>query len=146
MWTEISFEEYMDLKGNREDELVDKDCTDWLDFVAIETYLGSDKFLRRTEQDNYDEVEEYPATIRYWKWGMPMKVIKPLGQVGSSSYWQFLFEKHNPSDVCLGDQLWSDGEVVEVYENISEEDLDELLNLVKNKKAFKGMLRRVEII
>lgn len=73
-----------------------------------------------------------------------MKVIRPQYRIGS--YWQFLFEKHNPSDVCLGDQIWSDGEIVQIYEDISVEDLDELLSLVDNKTAFKGMLRRVGII
>ena len=68
MWIEITGKEFTELQSQYEGGLGHKDCTDWLDFIELEWYLEGENFLRKTEQESYDEVECYPSTILYWKW------------------------------------------------------------------------------
>ena len=62
------------------------------------------------------------------------------------SFVVFNFEKHSTDNVNCGDQIWSDGEIVEIADYVDRENLDYLINMVENKTAFKGALRRVELI
>ena len=67
-----------------------------------------------------------------------------MGRVGNSSYIGFEFSDHDADVINLGDQIWSNGHEVEIEENIDAEDLDEIINTVSNKQAFKCALRRME--
>lgn len=75
-----------------------------------------------------------------------MKFLSVEGQVDNSSYYRFKFSKHNKSEVCIGDLVWSDGEYVEVSDFVCKEVLNDLYSLIENNKAFKGALRRLDII
>lgn len=71
-----------------------------------------------------------------------MKFIEGLGWSEEDSAYLFEFEKHTASDVCIGDQIWSDGYKVYVYDYVEQDVLEELISSVSNRKAFKGALRR----
>lgn len=73
-----------------------------------------------------------------------MNFLKILGRAGNSSYIQFQFEPHDPDTVNLGDQILSNGNKVEITEDITADDLDELISMVNNKQAFKGALLRMD--
>lgn len=68
-----------------------------------------------------------------------MKFLMITGHVGDS-YISFKFTPHNSREVCCGDQVWSDGENVEIYEDIDNEVLADLMSTVDNKRAFRGAL------
>ena len=74
-----------------------------------------------------------------------MKFLQILGKVGYSSFYSFEFEGHNPNDVFCGDQIWSNGHEVEIADYADKENLNYLISMVKNKKSFRGALRRVGI-
>lgn len=70
-----------------------------------------------------------------------MEFLKIIGSVGDSSYTAFKFTPHEPSLVCIGDMVWSNGTTVEISCDIDVEDLMWLVSGVKNYKSFKGALR-----
>lgn len=73
-----------------------------------------------------------------------MKFVSIIERVGS--YIAFQFDSHNRDMVCNGDQIWSDSNRVEVYESVDKDVIDDLIDQVENKQAFKGALRRMELI
>ena len=73
-----------------------------------------------------------------------MKFLRIIERTGS--YISFELSEHAPSLVNLGDQIWSDGREVAIYDCIDESDLTDLLEQVENKTAFKGALRRMEVL
>ena len=73
-----------------------------------------------------------------------MKFLQVLGFAGSFA--RFEFEPHDAGDAVCGDQIWSNGHEIEIADYVDEECLNELINMVSNKTAFKGALRRMEII
>lgn len=58
----------------------------------------------------------------------------------------FMFEKHEASFACFGDQIWSDGEKVYIYDYVESDVIYELISMVSNKKAFTGAVRRSGLI
>ncbi len=58
----------------------------------------------------------------------------------------FKFTKHDAVDVCCGDQIWSNGQEVQIYDGADKDVIYELINQVENKTAFKGALRRMELL
>lgn len=75
-----------------------------------------------------------------------MKFLQALGRVDDSSFFSFEFEHHESYEVCIGDSIWSDGHYIEIAEYVDEDDLAELINMVQNRTAFKGALRRVGLL
>ena len=63
-----------------------------------------------------------------------MKYIEQLTSVGS--YLKFTFTKHDRGEFCVGDQIWSDGVVIEIYDYCDLEILNELISNVDNKIEF----------
>lgn len=68
---EISGKEFTNylrkLHERKPNEIVSKDISEWSDFVDIRlTDKQGKEYLRKTEQENYDEVNVYPSTIRYY--------------------------------------------------------------------------------
>lgn len=68
-----------------------------------------------------------------------MKYIEQLHSAGS--YKRFLFTSHDANDLCIGDQIWSDGKTVEVYDMCDHDLLENLISEVENKAVFKEALR-----
>ncbi len=66
-----------------------------------------------------------------------------MGCIANSSFYEFEFDYHDADMVNCGDSIWSDGQCVQIADYVEQEDLQELLSLVENRKAFKGALRRV---
>ena len=73
-----------------------------------------------------------------------MKFLKIISN--SSNFAEFEFSQHEARKVNFGDQIWSDGNRVEVYEWANIEAINDLILLVENKTAFRGALRRLDII
>lgn len=73
-----------------------------------------------------------------------LKFLKIVGQEGN--YISFLFEKHEPDFVILGDFIWSDGSQVLIHETAEEAELEELISNTENYRAFKGALMRMDLI
>ena len=73
-----------------------------------------------------------------------MKFLKIISN--SSNFAEFEFSQHEAYKVNFGDQIWSDGNRVEVYEWADIEAINDLILLVENKTAFRGALRRLDII
>lgn len=68
MWTEISSTYFTELQIAYFNALTSERAEIFCDFVEI-TYNDNTgaPVLRKTEQENYDEVYCYPATIKYFK-------------------------------------------------------------------------------
>lgn len=58
----------------------------------------------------------------------------------------FAFEEHDAYLACIGDQVWSDGQNVHIYDYAEREIIHELIDMVSNKKAFKGAVRRMGLL
>ncbi len=60
----------------------------------------------------------------------------------AGSYELFLFEDHEglAQDIIKGDQIWTDGSVIEIYTGCDKDLLDELIQMVDNKSEFKEAL------
>lgn len=70
MWKEITQTEFYRIKKTHPVELTSCNESEWSDFQEIvftemDTY---DAILCKTVQSHYNEVEDYPPTIRYYKW------------------------------------------------------------------------------
>ncbi len=78
-----------------------------------------------------------------------MKFKQIIGRVEGTSFVQFKI-KNGDNNESIGDQMWisKDGEILELSENASEELIEETIELFdrSSRKAFKGALRRLEII
>lgn len=70
-----------------------------------------------------------------------MKFLECNGNT-NGGYYGFTFEKHDASDVSLGDLIWSNGRMVEISDYIGRDDLNNLISTVTNKHAFIGALLR----
>lgn len=71
MWKEITCKEFDSILKSYYDyshALQSIDRSELCDFVELE-YVDSENnsILRKTEQENYDECEHYPSTVRYYK-------------------------------------------------------------------------------
>lgn len=73
-----------------------------------------------------------------------MKFLQVMGRVENSSFISFEFEDHNTDNVNCGDQIWSNGHEVEIADYIDSENLEYLLSLVENNRAFRGALLRCD--
>lgn len=71
-----------------------------------------------------------------------MKFIECNGNT-SGSYYGFTFEKHSARDVNLGDVIWSNGKMIEISDFATSEDIEGLISMTSNYRAFKGALIRV---
>lgn len=71
-----------------------------------------------------------------------MKFIKRNGKVGCGGYYSYLFTKHEADELCIGDQTWSDGENVEIYECIDSEVLNDIYSMVDNKHELSIALEQ----
>lgn len=71
-----------------------------------------------------------------------MIFIKRNGLVSGTSYYSYKFEPHGSRDVCVGDQVWSDGVNVEIYEGVDVDILLDLIDIVDNKQDFIEVLKR----
>lgn len=71
-----------------------------------------------------------------------MKFEQVMGRVGDSSYISFEFDYHNTDNVNCGDQIYSNGHEIEIADWVDSENLQYLLSLVDNKRAFRGALIR----
>ena len=60
-----------------------------------------------------------------------MKYIEQLPSIGS--YTRFEFTEHDPSDFCDGDQIWSNGKIIEIYFCCDQDLLENLTSRVENK-------------
>lgn len=74
-----------------------------------------------------------------------MKFVSAIGYQDDGSY-LFEFEQHDSGLACIGDQVWSDGKMVYIYDYASGVVIHEFAEEVENKKAFMGALRRVGLI
>lgn len=70
-----------------------------------------------------------------------MKFLECNGST-SGSYHGFTFTKHNESEVIYGDQIWSNGKMVEISDGVDSEELEGLIEMTSNKGAFRGALLR----
>ncbi len=75
-----------------------------------------------------------------------MKFLQIKGRCSESSFTAFEFTHHAAHEVIFGDQIWSNGHEVEIYDYVSEEGLAYLISQTENKTAFKGALRRVGLL
>jgi sorbitol-specific phosphotransferase system component IIBC len=75
-----------------------------------------------------------------------MKFIKSLGNIEGTTFYQYQFTKHDPADMVVGDMIWSDGEIVEVYYMCPREYIDEILQRVTNAVIFVEALKKDYII
>jgi hypothetical protein len=73
-----------------------------------------------------------------------MKFVSIVGSQGS--YINFLFTEHNPYEVCVGDQIWSNGQEVDIYEGVDVDVLHDLIGMVDNRHSFISALSRVGVI
>ncbi len=71
-----------------------------------------------------------------------MKFEQVMGRVGDSSYISFEFNHHNTDNVNCGDQIYSNGQEIEIADWVDIENLEYLLSLVDNNRAFRGALIR----
>lgn len=74
-----------------------------------------------------------------------MKFKRIIGRVKYTSYIAFEFEPHSAKLSTFGDQIWSDGEIVEIVEYVDSDLLELLFMEVTNLKAFKGALLRAGV-
>ncbi len=73
-----------------------------------------------------------------------MKFLQAMGRVENSSFIIFEFGEHNTDNVNCGDQIWSNGHEVEIADYVDSENLEYLMSLVENKRAFRGALLRCD--
>lgn len=69
-----------------------------------------------------------------------MIYIETNGRTGS--YVSFRLTPHYAYGVNEGDQIWSDGENIEIYEFCDEDLLDDILHQTENKAEFSLALRK----
>lgn len=70
-----------------------------------------------------------------------MKFIKIIRE--NFGWTSFQMSEHNSHMVNCGNQIWSNGSTVEVAEYCDSEGLQELIDQVENKQAFRGALLRM---
>lgn len=63
-----------------------------------------------------------------------MQFIKKLKRDGG--YVTYLFSEHDADDLIIGDQVWSNGEEVDIYEGIDTDIIYDVIGMVDNKKEF----------
>ncbi len=70
MWKQITSKEYFNLLEVYMSKftMLEVDKTDFVDFVELEWETHNKvPMLRKTEQENYDEVDIYSSTVKYFK-------------------------------------------------------------------------------
>lgn len=73
-----------------------------------------------------------------------MKFLQIINLNDYSGFITFEFSEHMAFGI--GDQVWSNGHEVDIYDAADSDVIEELISMVENKQAFKGALRRLEII
>ncbi|AUR93852.1 hypothetical protein NVP1189B_26 [Vibrio phage 1.189.B._10N.286.51.B5] len=58
---------------------------------------------------------------------------------------RMIFDQHDASEACIGDQIWSDGRVVEVYEGADWDVVYEFMGFVENAALMHHALVRVGV-
>lgn len=75
-----------------------------------------------------------------------MKFVSALGFSEIDESAMFRFERHEKHEACIGDQIWSDGKIVHIYDYASTDVIYEFAEEVENKKCFLGACRVAGII
>jgi hypothetical protein len=75
-----------------------------------------------------------------------MKFLQIMGKVENSSFTSFEFEEHIAYEVNCGDQIWSNGQEIQIADYTERDNLEELISMVDNRQSFKGALRRLDFI
>ena len=75
-----------------------------------------------------------------------MKFLSIIECKPESNYVLLEFEKHKPYEVCIGDQVWSDGNFVELSLYVEDDVLETLMDMVDNKRAFRDVLMLLGVL